>query len=292
MRTILVLLVSALILIMCLGCEETSTDYFAELEGVYIVTSVTTDFYGEMDFTQFELFEAWFIEFKEDEVISYDNDYTICETTFDSESDEVSAYKASTIEFTDDTYVEYELDGTTVTITDSDGTVELELYTGTFPPPSWTDLTQLPNDSFEPDDSFAEATTIAVGTVNEAHYFGPCDDQDYFMFTAAAGATYVISSTTPDDPDIDPEIDLYNSSQSWIDGDSDSGPDWNFELSWTCPTSGTYYFMVESWLNLDVGNYTVSLVQAPAGLAKTGNGIPEEKKVRTEKPDLRALFFD
>lgn len=284
-------LVIAVATLALLGCEDLlNTDYSKDVVGTYIVTSITIPVWGTFDMTELGDYEAMFLEFKEDEVISFSNDETICESTYLEEVDGISKYTEDRIEFDDDTYVEYDVDGDVLTIEDVDGTIVMELYEGDVPPASWSDPSLLPNDSFEPDDSFAEANTIAVGTTNEAHFFGACDDQDYFMFTAAAGATYLIESSTTD-ADIDPELELYNSSQTMIDYDSDSGVDWNFSLTWTCQTTGTYYFMVESWLNFDVGDYTVSLTQAPT-LAKQRERVIEEKPERVSKPDFRAILFN
>ncbi len=291
MKQLIPLFLIPIMLILFSGCEvDSEPDYAADLAGMYIVTEVTIAGLGTLDFTQFELFEAWFFELKEDEMVSYDNDATICENIYASEEDGITSYEEDVIVFDDGEELEYELEDDILTFLDEDGNeIVMEIYDGTVPPASWTDITLLPNDDFEPDNSFAEATTIAVGTMNEAHYFGPCDDQDYFTFTAAAGATYVIETTT-DDPDIDPELDLYNSSYAWIDGDSDSGTDWNALLTWTCPSTGTYYFMIESWLNFDVGDYTVSLTQGGLGASPPSGPSVEKKKEGMEKPEMASIL--
>lgn len=147
---------------------------------------------------------------------------------------------------------------------DEGGTEEfniyLKKYSGSIPPASW--LEPLPDDIFEPDNTYETATTIAVGETTDFHTT-TSGDVDWFKFDAASGKKYLIQVSGY----IDGYLRLYDTDGSTLlDYNDDNYVEdvvvshWgNPALLWDCPSSGTYYFSVKGYDSYDVGYYKVAL---------------------------------
>jgi hypothetical protein len=109
-------------------------------------------------------------------------------------------------------------------------------------------------DSYEPDDSYAQATLIAKGDPAQSHTLSSLDDEDWLKFNAVSGTTYTIETQGATDT----YLNLYGTDGVTLlaSGDDISGLNTNSRIVWTCTTSGVYYFAAAGW---DVGSYTVTL---------------------------------
>jgi len=110
-------------------------------------------------------------------------------------------------------------------------------------------------DSFEPDNSFTEYSTMTVTTSlqNQSRSIEPADDNDYIRFYAYGGEKYVFYTESS----IDTYGYLYNSSQNELAHDDDSGTDRNFRIEYTFTSSGDYFLMVKGYSIITQGPYTL-----------------------------------
>ena len=147
------------------------------------------------------------------------------------------------------------------------------------------------NDTYEPNNEIATATSIAAGGTIQNHYLGACGDEDYFMFSASAGVSYIMETISPLDQFLDLTLALYSGNGSLLDTDDDGGTDFNPSLYWTCQTSGDYYFVIEGFWDDDIGNYSVSVIESSALVKPIV--VPEIKRARPEKKiRLSELLFN
>ena len=102
-------------------------------------------------------------------------------------------------------------------------------------------------DSYEPDDSFARANSIATDGTYQTHTFHVTADLDYVSFSAQEGVEYTIE-TGDLEGECDTEIYLYDEDGTELDYDDD-GADESVasRLVWTAPSSGTYYVLIEEY---------------------------------------------
>lgn len=275
-------------LLFLFGCEEDTQDYAADIIDTYIVVSITAagDTY---DLTDLPLEQTFFITISRTMVTFYENDEDPCLDTYLAEADAIDEVTETKILMSDGSEVTYTMVGNSLQITDGEDVMVLEAYTGTVPPAIWTDPSLLPNDTYEPDNTMAMATTIAAGGTLQNHYLGICDDVDYFMFAAQAGISYIMETTTTDYPDLDMTLTLYSGNGSEIASDDDSGTGWNPNLSWTCEVSGDYYFVVEGYWFGEYGAYSVSVMETQGLVKRT---VPvEQKKLKLSDRACPSDFF-
>jgi len=108
-------------------------------------------------------------------------------------------------------------------------------------------------DTYEPDDSASDYTSLSVTTSNQTqnHNLHSDSDQDWFRFNGIAGRTYTFYSTG----NIDNRIYLYDDNgTNQIDWDDDDGDVNNFYLQFI-PTSTAYYKLKVIGLSGVTGNY-------------------------------------
>jgi Cys-rich repeat protein len=92
------------------------------------------------------------------------------------------------------------------------------------------------DDAFEHDDDQARARPLAVGAPVEAH--SHCEDADWVSFEAAAGTTYVISTSGLVDDDT--LIVLYDAAGVELGRDDDGAGNLASRLQFTAPADGVY----------------------------------------------------
>ena len=110
------------------------------------------------------------------------------------------------------------------------------------------------SDNYEPDDTYWKASSIGVGST-QSHQLER-NDEDWFRFSATAGNTYTMSTSSS----LDTYIELYSTDGvTLLDENDDGGTDMNASLSYTFSSSGTYYFMVRGYSEGETGSYSVSL---------------------------------
>ncbi len=138
----------------------------------------------------------------------------------------------------DDEYDDYDEDGNPVHVVEHRESV-LSPYTD-FPPAEWATPVI---DTYEPDDTYSNATLITVDAIAQVHELADAD-QDWFMFDADAGLRYAFEfegdvghsvKIYPDPPADNPQY------PTWMENYDDGREEW------TCTTTGTYYFVVEAW---------------------------------------------
>jgi len=114
-------------------------------------------------------------------------------------------------------------------------------------------------DAYEEDDSYATATAIGVGTT-QSHNF--ClDSSDWLSFSAVAGNSYSISTSTADNYNPDTYLYLYSTDgTTQLLYNDDGGPGWDALISsWTAPATGIYYIRVGSYSSGNLTDYSVTL---------------------------------
>lgn len=117
-------------------------------------------------------------------------------------------------------------------------------------------------DSFEPDNSFTEASLIYSDGSMQYHtiFNSSSTDVDWLKFEAVAGAEYIITTGNPSTP-VHPVISLYDTDGSTLLNDNGIEP--SIPLVWTAPAAGTYYLEVKHAIGW-VGSYEISVVFTPA----------------------------
>lgn len=119
-------------------------------------------------------------------------------------------------------------------------------------------------DIFEPDDTFATASTIQPGDT-QTRSIHVIDDEDYVSFTLSQERDVVIetSGANPDYDDTD--VYLYDDGEILITRNDDGLNGYYSYISATLP-AGTYYIMVRSLANvMQINSYMLSLrTSAPA----------------------------
>ena len=99
-----------------------------------------------------------------------------------------------------------------------------------------------PSDTYEPNDSFAQAWPIETGTYDS--YIWHATDQDYYKFTPTrSGAIHVELHNIPAGCDYD--LYLYNGAYQLIAQSTNGGNQSEHLESWVSP--GNYYVLVQSW---------------------------------------------
>lgn len=141
-------------------------------------------------------------------------------------------------------------------------------------------------DAYEPDNTSSTSKTLTPTTTtqSQSRSIRPAGDQDWCNFYATQGRTYTFYSTSI----IDNYIELYNSSLTRIDYDDDDGDEYNFLLTWTAPSTGTYYIKMRGYNNsTTIGDYTFYYYcnqpsispPAPSSITATDGIYPDKIKV-------------
>lgn len=272
------LLMFIAITLLLVGCEEAGDDYISDIINTYIVESIESPD-ETLDFSDLPIEDAMLLKITSEEAIIYENDEDHCEDTYTIETDKIEGVTETVIRFTDGSEIEYSIVDGKLRLVDGGDVIMLAAYNGVVPPAIWTDPTLLTNDTYEPDNDFSTATTIAVGGNLQNHYMGECWDEDYFMFSAISNKRYIMETITPLNEDLDLSLALYKGDGTFLDSDDDkSGTNLNPSLFWICETSGDYYFVVQGFWSDDMGNYSVSVVESP--LLVKPIVVAEEKKER------------
>ena len=139
-------------------------------------------------------------------------------------------------------------------------TAKFKRYTGDIPPANW--IVALQNDSYEPDNTYMEATQINMGSTQS--HVTIAGDIDWFKFNATVGTTYLIKVSGY----LDGYMRLFDTTgENQIASDDDNNWDVDVETTywgnpvilWSCPSTGTYYFNVTGFDEEDEGYYSVDI---------------------------------
>lgn len=133
-------------------------------------------------------------------------------------------------------------------------------------PPSPVPTQDLVPDSWEPDDTLTEGSSIGPGET-QSHNLHVEGDRDWVYFEARQGATYVIETSNLGD-DIDTEIHLYDAQENELTHDDDRATEpWASRIWWTAAEDGTLYVMIREYSHVETGprtSYQISLSLAEA----------------------------
>ena len=101
-------------------------------------------------------------------------------------------------------------------------------------------------DMYEGDDTVATAKPIALGQT-QTHNFSSSGDQDWVLFTADAGITYTVSTSSLS-LSSDTYLYLYGpDGTTLLASNDDYGSSLASRITWTAQLSGTYYMLVKHW---------------------------------------------
>jgi len=109
-------------------------------------------------------------------------------------------------------------------------------------------------DAYENDNSAASAKAITTDSVEQSRNL-TVNDTDWVSFSADSATTYTIETFGATNT----VLSLYGpDGVTLVTSDNNSGTGSNAMISWACPASGTYYFLVTGF-NGVTGAYTVSV---------------------------------
>ncbi len=127
-------------------------------------------------------------------------------------------------------------------------------------------------DTYEPDDSAGQATTIS-SDATQAHSICPVGDEDWMKFTTTSDSEVVIETSGTSG---DTRMWLYDSSLNEIEFNDDSGTNFFSRIDRVCGTdelpADTYYVKVNEFgSNNEIFSYDISLTVTPC---TTSNNAP------------------
>lgn len=109
-------------------------------------------------------------------------------------------------------------------------------------------------DSFEPDDIYAQASTLLNGIIQN-HNFHTGSDNDWASLTVNADDTYTIE-TIPVTSSIDTYMYLYDTNgTTLISGNDDAGINYCSLITYTFTSAGTYYIRVNPFSSNEINKY-------------------------------------
>ena len=137
------------------------------------------------------------------------------------------------------------------------------------------------NDVLEPNNTFAQANTIAVNGATQLAFHGVNGDQDWARFTATAGTSYVFETFDLANS-ADTQLSLYDTNgTTLLRQDDDGGPGLASYLAWTAPASGDYYLQVRRYCDCISGPDTAYSLRVRTG---TPNSQPHVEVTAEDGP--------
>ena len=275
--SIVAIFLSLFIFINCDKDDNPSGNDNANLIGNWILvkekeTILENGVIVEVDSTVYTIAESFILlAFTTNTVTSYYNE--IDETTL-----EEFPYTASGGKMTiEGESIDYKITGDMLIFTEryeEDSVIEIydlffDKYTGKIPPDGWPPI---PTDTIP-----SNATTIPT---NGTSLNGTLviDGVDWYLFSAASGKTYVIETTGDI---VDTYLRLYEVTGNVLTmiASNDDGNDLNARISWSCSVSGTYYFSVRGYDDLEEGDYGISVTSSRLSYEQ-GVFIPRIKQIK------------
>lgn len=130
-------------------------------------------------------------------------------------------------------------------------------------------------DTFEPDDSRAEASSIPVNGEIQAHVACPAGDRDWVRFTAAAGVTYTLE-TVGLGVKSDTVLCLYDNIGTEIACDDEGGVNHGSRLTWQAPAPGEYFVEIRQATDAYAGAQTAYEFSIVTGLCRPDLYEPDD----------------
>jgi hypothetical protein len=227
--------------------EETHIDIYDPIYDDYCHALIVE--YSENEFTMYmnDIFEVY-------ETVHFDCDIDGNTIIYTHDGEEISEV---TFRFEDDMLV-IEWEENTETSSPG-GKNYYTKYNGNFPPESWT--TDLENDSYEPNDDYLTATSIAAGD-NAQNHINTSMDEDWFEFSAQEGNTYIIVINGY----MSNVVSLFNMDGTTLITENETeiypflGYSVESTILWECVDSGSYFFSVRGLDNYDdMGYYQIAV---------------------------------
>ncbi len=118
-------------------------------------------------------------------------------------------------------------------------------------------------DSYEPDDTYSEASTISTNGSAQSHTIDPAGDLDWVKFYATSGNVYTIETSNLGDG-CDTYIYLYSTDGTTeIAHNDDGGSGIASKIEWSCTSSGTYYVKIRHYNSSSgTGSYDISVSES------------------------------
>lgn len=143
-------------------------------------------------------------------------------------------------------------------------------------------------DTFEPDDSRAEASSIPVNGGIQAHVACPAGDRDWVRFTAAAGVTYTLE-TVGLGVKSDTVLCLYDNIGTEIACDDEGGVNHGSRLTWQATAPGEYFAEIRQATDEYAGAQTAYEFSVVTGLCRPDLYEPDDT---VDTPSLSWLSTD
>ena len=132
----------------------------------------------------------------------------------------------------------------------------------------WLDKVEFCGDSYEPDNSFDQYSTMSVTSSlqSQSRSIDPTGDNDYIRFYAQADKNYIFYT----EGSTDTYGYLYDSNQNQLTYDDDSGSGLNFRIEYPITSSGYYFLRVRGYSSSTKGPYTLYYKYETGGDLITG----------------------
>jgi len=108
------------------------------------------------------------------------------------------------------------------------------------PRPTSTSVPSI-GDTYEPDDTCAQAEPISTDGIAQLHTFHQHNDNDWVSFEVNAGVEYLIEARVPPDSQADVVLELFDECSGGPSDSEDPNFSPDIRLTFTAPTDGTYY---------------------------------------------------
>jgi hypothetical protein len=101
--------------------------------------------------------------------------------------------------------------------------------------------------------------SVTIGGAGASGWISPVGDHDWYAVTLTAGQTYVFTlNGSGGSPLQDTYLRVHNAAGTQVAFDDDSGPGTYSLISYTAPSSGTFYLNAGAYNDLSSGQYTLS----------------------------------
>lgn len=112
----------------------------------------------------------------------------------------------------------------------------------------------------EPNDNAASANAITADSAAMVGQIVPGGDIDWFAFTANAGTSYTIGTSSAGGTDVDTQVELIApDGTTWLASNDDYWPGTFSCLTWTCSTGGIYFVTVMGYDDTLQGDYRLQV---------------------------------
>jgi hypothetical protein len=149
-------------------------------------------------------------------------------------------------------------------------------------------------DAAEEDDARADAKALVVGGGAEAHNFCPGSDEDWAVFSASPGKSYLVETLNPG-PEADTVIELYDANGALVAQNDDHSPGTSSLVALSPSNAASFYVKVRQYNPSYAGTGTEYALRVREGSPPpTATATPAPTVAPTPKPDptgIRSLIL-